>query len=274
MGFVHVKPQMPLGAFVDLLWYNESEPQPHAKERLLPTGEMELVINLNPGGCLIYDRDDPTKFESYGSAVICGAHSSHFIIDTVGQTRVIGAHFRPGGAFPFFRFPAGEIHNAHVALEDVWGGRARALRDRLLACASVEAMLAALGDALLAEAYRPLERHPAVRFALRELGHAPHVRTVTEVTKQIGLSPRRFIEAFSSEVGLTPKVYSRVRRFQEVIRRVRSGQPFEWARIAGDCGYYDQAHFIHDFRSFSGLSPTRYVAQMSQHVNHVPMTEQ
>ena len=99
----------------------------------------------------------------------------------------------------------------------------------------------------------------------------PHTRTVAEVTGLIGLSPRRFIQVFSAEVGLTPKLFCRIRRFQRVVRHIAKEERVEWADVAADCGYFDQAHFIHDFRAFSGINPTTYLAQRTEHLNHVPI---
>lgn len=271
MRFHHYTPAAPLSDFVGLLWSYEGYLQPHKKERLLPDGSMELVINLNEDVERIYDPHDPEKFHTVRGPLVVGAHSEFFVIDTAGQYSVVGAHFKPGGAFPFIGLPASELHNALVSLEDLWGGQAGMLRDRLLEAPSGAARLRVLEGALLAWAADRMQRHPAVAFALREFRGLPHTRTIAEVTGQIGLSAKRFIEVFSAEVGLTPKLYCRVRRFQRVLRAIDIGQPVEWAAVATDCGYFDQAHFIHDFRAFSGLNPTAYLAQRTEHLNHVPL---
>jgi AraC-like DNA-binding protein len=116
----------------------------------------------------------------------------------------------------------------------------------------------------------PPARHPAVGFALRELHHAPG-RTIGQVREQTGVSERRFIELFHRQVGLTPKLYARVRRFQTAIRRIRTGCPVDWTDVALGCGYFDQAHLIHDFRAISGLKPGEYAALRTEHLNHVPI---
>lgn len=84
---------------------------------------------------------------------------------------------------------------------------------------------------------------------------------------------RRFRERFQSEVGMAPKLFARVQRFQAVIGAVHALDEVDWAGIAADCGYFDQAHFIHDFRAFSGLTPTEYLAFKSEHRNHVPLPD-
>ena len=72
-------------------------------------------------------------------------------------------------------------------------------------------------------------------------------------------------------MGLTPKSFSRVQRFQRVLRKVHRLPSIDWADVALECGYYDQAHFIHDFQSFSGFTPTVYAARATEHLNHVPL---
>ncbi len=107
-----------------------------------------------------------------------------------------------------------------------------------------------------------------MRYAVAELGHRSRPRPVAQVAAHIGLSQRRFIEVFRNEVGLTPKAFSRVCRFQHVLGRVETATHVDWTSVAYDCGYFDQAHFIHDFREFAGVSPTRYLRHRASR-NHI-----
>ena len=122
--------------------------------------------------------------------------------------------------FPFFQLPAGEFHNQHLSLDLMWGSAARELRDRLLEAPTPEAKFQILEESLLAHASKPLLRHPAVNFALNEFGDLRRAPSIAEVTGQIGLSSRRFIDVFNDQVGLTPKLFCRVQRFQKVLRRI------------------------------------------------------
>ena len=74
-----------------------------------------------------------------------------------------------------------------------------------------------------------------------------------------------------AKLGLTPKLFCRVSRFQKVIRTAHAHGDINWTQLALDCGYYDQAHFIHDFQSFAGITPSEYLERRTPHVNHVPM---
>jgi len=264
-------PRPPLSHFVEVLWHYNGYQQPHDKERLLPDGSMELVINLREDQVRMYDRRNIGRCLSYPGSIVIGAQSEFFVIDTTEQAAVIGVHFKPGGAFPFFSLPAGELQNEHVALETLWGRDAANLRERLLAAATPDNKFRVLEHYLWRRVTKPLERHPAVGFALREFQQMTGGRSVADVTGQIGLSSRRFIQVFTDEVGLTPKLYCRVRRFQETLRHIGIGQRVDWASVALECGYFDQAHFYHDFRAFSGLSPSAYAAHRTEHLNHVPI---
>lgn len=266
-------PGPPLGRLVESLWLYEGDNLPHGKERVLPDGAMNLIINLREDKLRVYCRQDYGECQTFRGSLLSGAHSEFVVIDTACLETVMGVHFRPGGAFPFFRSPGNELRDTQVSLDALWGSRAAGLRDRLLEAKTAEEKFRILERTLLARAARPLMGHPAVGFALRELQCVPHTRTISEVRRQIGLSPRRFIEAFSEEVGLTPKLFCRIRRFQRVLRAMRSGRRIEWADIALSCGYFDQPHFIHDFRSFSGMNPTAYLAHCGEYANHVPIPD-
>ena len=269
----HYIPRPPLSHFVDVLWLYEGYSQPHDKERLLPDGSMELVINLNEDQTRVYDRHNPTQFQTSRGVALVGVQSEFFVIDTAEQLSVMGAHFKPGGAFPFFKMPAGEFHNQHVSLDLLWGNAAGGLRDQLLEAPTPEAKFEILEESLLAHASKPLARHPAVSFALQAFGDSRRATSVADVTGQIGLSSRRFADVFNNQVGVTPKLFCRVRRFQDVLRRIGMSREIDWTDVALSCGYFDQAHFIHDFRAFSGLSPTAYAAHRTEHLNHVPILD-
>jgi AraC-like DNA-binding protein len=245
-------PGPPLDQFVELLWLYEHA-VPHPRERLLPTGSMELVFVLS---------------SPRAESLVAGAYSQFAVLDTSEPASVLGVHFKPGGAFPFVRMPAGELHNIDVSLDDLWGAAAaREVHARLVAAPTPDAKFALLERALLRQA-TTLERRGAVPWAVRELTRA---RKVGEVTEAIGMSGRGFIEAFRRETGYTPKVFARVQRFQRLLRRVHGCEDVDWPDVALACGYYDQPHLIRDFRAFAGLTPSEYLAARTDHLNHVPM---
>jgi len=264
-------PPAPLAQFVKCFWYWQGAPQTHAKEQLMPNGEPAIIVNLRDEPIRIYEPNDLSRSESFGLAVLSGPRSRPFVIDTEQEDRVFGIEFQPGGSFPFFRIPSSEIADSDVSLDCLWRGSIHELRECLLESPDIDSMFALAQRFLMRQAVRPFELHPGVMFALHRFCARPHSTTVTSVLDRIGLSHRHFAQLFHDQVGLTPKSFSRVQRFQRALRMVHRVQSIHWAGIALDCGYYDQAHFIHDFQSFSGFTPTIYAARATVHLNHVPL---
>jgi AraC-like DNA-binding protein len=259
-------PRAPLDGFVALIWLYEGVSRAHARESVLPSGTTELVINLGEDETRVYDDHDCRRLPG---ALVVGAHARPFVIDTAEQAAVIGAHFHAGGAVPFLGVDAGSLRDRHVPLECLWGVAAvRRLRQQLLESRAPESRLSLLERALVARLRRPPARHPAVAHALGALdGGGVGVQTIVA---EAGYSARRFISLFTDEVGLTPKLYQRVRRFQRLLDRIRHGRR-DWVTLALDSGFFDQAHLIRDFREFSGLTPRRYLASGGEWQNHVPI---
>lgn len=254
-------PRGVLGEFVELLWLYDDHIVPHARERLLPMPTTELVIDLHgPRGVS-------------QATTLVGPHSNYWVLDTSEQQSVIGVHFKIGGAFPFLGVPAGELHNVRTSLDTLWGAGAASVVEQVLSASTPDAKFDVLEAALLRMA-RTFERHPAVAFAVHELSaFAPNARGIAAVTSAVGMCERRFRDRFRSEVGMPPKLFARVQRFQAVIGAVHSLVEVDWAAVAADCGYFDQAHFIHDFRAFSGFTPVEYFALKGEHRNHVPQPD-
>src|SRR6202041_3521783 len=141
------------------------------------------------------------------------------VIETAGLQCMIGVVFRAGGARSLLGASAGEFYNREIPLDLVWGSTSTRLRDQPREATPPPQRFRLLEAALLGAMggrAKPLELHPAVRFGLEQFQGAPHIRSVLDVTRDAGLSRRRFAQLFREQVGLTPKLYCRVHRFQDV----------------------------------------------------------
>lgn len=269
----HYVPGAPLSSFVELFWLYDGYAQPHAKERIMPDGSMELVINLQQDQLRIYDSEHPERCELFAGALLAGPRSRFGIIDTESQASIIGIHFKPGGALPFCSVSGAELQDVTVSAESLWGASGVHLRERLLEAPITRQKFRVLEEWLFERTTKPLARHPAVRFALKRISDSPVFLNVAALADEIGISQRRLLQVFAAEVGLSPKLFSRISRFQQVLRSIHNQHEVDWAEVALSCGYYDQAHFNHDFRSFSGIHPTAYMVRRTDHLNHVPLVD-
>ncbi len=267
-----LRPAPPLDRFVEQLWYWEGMPLAHARDRLLPNGDCALIINLVEDETRSYSGACDEVVQRYPGAVLCGPYSRYFVIDTREQRANVGVGFRPGGTWPFFDPAAEELQNQHVALRDLWGSAGETLRERILAAPTPHAKLLLLEAELLARATRPLQRRAEVDFAIARLSAAPHDHSIARLSEHVGLSARRFTRLFTLQVGMTPKLYARVQRFQRVLEVMQGRAAHDWTTLAQDCGYFDQSHLIRDCRSLSGFTPTELAVRRMGDSDHVPLT--
>ena len=266
--YIAARPSSPmLEPFVEVLWYIEAPP-PYGRERVLPFGAMQLLVNLGEDELRSYHDADHATPRRLRGAGLQGPYASPTVIDTRQQRAMLGVGFRPGGAYPFFAVPASATREDLVELAALWGGDGAVLRERLLEAPTPLAKLQAMEAALLARAVRSLAPDPAMAFAVAALDRGSGVAAVTD---RLGMTPKRLARRFADQVGLSPKRFARVRRFQRLLAAAGGGVDADWARLAVECGYYDQAHLIHDFRAFSGISPTMYRPRSPWARNHVPL---
>jgi AraC-like DNA-binding protein len=257
--FNFYKPNPPLSKFVDRFWLYEGYVPEHKTERILPTGTLELAINLRQNELRFYDAERPEDCSRLSGAIVSGASGRGFTPDTPEETFLIGVHFKPGGAFPFLGLPAGKLADTHVDLETLWGPSAGRLRECLCEARTSTERFLLLHEALLSRLCHGVEQHYAVSAALEMFGKNQARPRVREAAKYLGLSQRRFIQVFKAEVGVTPKLFSRIQRFQQTRTFIQHNPSLNWAELAVDLGYFDQSHFIREFLEFSGFSPTDYI---------------
>jgi len=243
----------------------------HALERILPDGSMTLAVLLEADALRVYEPDGTSRFAPIKGSLICGPHSTFHVIDTQCQASLLTVHFHPGGAFPFFDMPLDEVANRKTPLAELWNGDAGPLRERLLAARSPADKFTVMEVVLGRRLQVGHKQSKAVPFALRQLTEGSAHRSMAALADEIGLSQRRFIQLFRAEVGLTPKAFARVRRFHAVLNRLQDSVEPDWSDVAVDAGYCDQAHFIHEFKEFCGMSPARYHASRGEHLLHLPV---
>jgi len=269
MGLLAIQPAEPLSSLVESIWDCDLPRQAHAYDRLLPSARPQLVINLAQDETRVYD-DQLRCMRNAGAAFDGPSHRS-VLIDTAEQTRILGIVFRAGGAAPFFRERMDAVANAHVDLDALAGGDARTLRQRLLETRDAHARLRFVERWLHAHADAArARRHPTIAHALRLIDAAPATQRMPAIAAHCRMSPRRFGELFREQVGMSPKRYARLQRFHDVVAQVHRRARVDWAGIAVDGGFHDQAHLIHEFRAFAGMTPTAYLARQGPWPTHVP----
>lgn len=249
-------PPPPLSAYVTCMWYRRGAIPGRKREYSMPTGNADLVINLCADRIRVFESaSDQTGILSRG-AIVHGAQTRSFVLDDLKIVHFVGVHFKPGGGC-LLGLPASELTDQHVGLDDLWGTRAYALREQLLACATPQECFSLLERELLARLSARVLVHPVVSSALRACARGSEVSRVAELQRQSGYSERRFQSLFSEAVGLTPKKYLRIKRLAKVLRQLATARA-SLAEIAIDSGYSDQSHLVHDFSDLTRVTPSAY----------------
>jgi AraC-like DNA-binding protein len=261
-------PAPPLGEAIELFWNIETAGVGGApRQAILPDGCAHLVINLSEDRIELYGDIASHRVTALDGSIFFGPRSSPYAFLPPKAT-VIGVLFRPGGVFRLFSTPAEEFRNAQVPLEVITGGNE--LRGQLIAAATPAARFLLLEKFLLRQLDRSLSLHRAVTYAVKAFERDPFL-SVAALLEKLGLSERQFSRVFSEQVGLTPKLFQRVRRFQRTMTSLPLHGKVDWAATATANGYYDQAHFINEFRIFSSVTPSDFVARRILLRNHLPL---
>jgi AraC-like DNA-binding protein len=280
-----------LAPWVQQLWASTSDgnvvevPQ---LEHVLPTGASHVVIRLGETPVTLLDAMKRETPLAVGHCIIGGPRSSFYVKRAAEGGDTVGAQLRPGAAPVLLGVPASELAEQHRSLDETWGSAAHRVREQLSnlevrrslvahapfdhVWACLRARVDVFESALLDQLRRNrLHTHGDwLRCVLTGLeAGAP----LSQLVSHSDISHRAFVTRFRSLVGLPPKVYSRLRRFQRVVNTLGNtplaDKSVSLAQVAVDLGFADQAHLTREFRTFAGLSPAAYRRFAPVSVNHV-----
>ena len=259
-------PLPPLSRFVECLWAVTGTAG-HKRERVLPNGVVEVIINLGSFHKVLA-RDDYSREQLFKHSWVAGIQKRHLVIESLRENDLIGIRFRPGGAYALLGIPMHELSDQVIELDLIQKQRFADLHEQLLEADSAEARFALVEKMLLDALDYERSGHPAVHYLAGHLRAWDGAVRISDLVEQVALSHKRLMRLFERDVGMTPKSLAQIYRFQSALRHIATVSQPDWTRVAVDCGYYDQPHLIHDFRRLSGLTPNEYVAARLPDFNH------
>ncbi|GAA2186258.1 AraC family transcriptional regulator [Micromonospora lupini] len=254
--YVSRVPRPPLDGLIDDLYYLEGVP-PYPRLTLPPMPAALLIVNLGPPFRIRAGTDVETA--EYADGCVITTPTRAFDFGYPVQTRSVGAHVKPWGLAPFLPMPAAELCDRPVTLEQVWGRSATAvLRDRLATAHGPHEMLTLLEEELMRRLCETAGLG-LVRRTSSVIAATSGATAIDDLRVSAGVSSTHLARRFKELIGVTPKRLARTYRFAATVLSIDPAEPVDWADLAGGAGYFDQAHFGHEFRAFTGLTPTRYV---------------
>jgi AraC-like DNA-binding protein len=234
-------PPPALGPFVDRFWYrapgeSAMSAEPH---RVLPDGCLDIVVN---------DRH----------AIVVGAMTRPLLVPPTGDSGMIGVRFKPGMATAFLRIPAADVTDDHAPLDAVWR-EAADVADYVGSALASARGVGRLAELLVARLSRIADVPRDMRAAVERITARGGRIDITRLASSLGVTRQHLARRFATHVGVTPKTLSRVMRMREAIRLAAASR-VNWAAVAADLGYSDQSHLVAEFRSLTGLTPSRWTA--------------
>ncbi|MGB4861500.1 MAG: helix-turn-helix domain-containing protein [Tepidiformaceae bacterium] len=256
---VHRAPHASLAPYVRRMsgWWERTT---FTRRREVPFVGAVLIININ-NRLRVSEPTAPERMTSF-HAFFGGLTTSYVVTESSGYGGGIQVDFTPLGAYLFTGVPAHEFADRVIEYEDFGGIEARILTDQLESTPNWEERFELVEAAILARMARAPRASEGVAWAAARLEAEHGLVSISELTRELGWSPRQLIDGFRREVGLAPKQVARIHRFDRAVKMLTPGTSPCFADIAAACGYYDQAHFAREFREFAGCTPTQHYERL------------
>lgn len=247
-----------LAGLVECIWMFDGR-LAHRRERFYPTGDLDLIVQL----------DVPFHIVEGQPAIACpqtslaGLLLAPLVIETPDtRSRVLVVRLRPAGAFALFGVPLHEFTGSTANLQDLIGRQARRLAERLDEARSDRDRFLLLERWITDRLDGRTSTDPCVAYAVSEIERTGGMAPVHTILDRIDASPKRFTGLFEAQVGVKPKLFSRIVRFRRLTAALRAGDG-SLGQTALAHGYYDQSHMNADFREFAGMPPGQFLAATS-----------
>jgi len=244
-GYARYWPDEDLASFVEHLWTVSWDLETPTVSEVLAHPSVQLVV----------ERD---------ASAVAGVFTGRFARRLEGRGRVLGVKFLPGGFRPFLAGPVSALTDRRASLAEVFGSAADELERCALAAPGPEQAFAVIQEFLRAR--RPVASE-AIRLVGRIVARAATDRRITRVGQLVaewGLGSRQLQRLFDEYVGVRPKWVIQRYRLHEAAERIAASPEHDWAELALELGYADQAHFVRDFRRFVGSSPAAYARSFAR----------
>lgn len=271
MQYVPLVPDSPLSKYVETMFYLDGYCPENSVERLVPDGACSLVIELDGHVRWIADNETLKPTQHFTEGWFSGPHTNYISISALQNTELIAVRFRPGGLYLLLEDRLSEITNRVVPANELLGDEVATLRRMLTDSPTAEQKLGELHEWLERRMNFETKRPEVIDEVINAIQEKPTVNTISDIVADCGFSRKHLVSLFRRYVGLRPKEFQRVLRFNHALAEIQNERPIRWAEISLDCGYSDQAHFVRDFRHFSGMNPTKFLALDTDRVNFFPI---
>jgi AraC-like DNA-binding protein len=257
MNYAEFPPSASLAPFVKCYWMLESDdPGPHERERIFPDGSIEWIFHY---GDLFRKYTGDAHFVIQPRSFFHGQLKRYFELQPTGRIGVFGVRFHPAGLHPFVSFDLSTITDDTLSADQIWPDETTRVELALLYATTEQRV--AFADEFLLKKLQPQRVDETVNACVNTLIRASGNISVDSLASGLAIGRRVLERRFSAAVGLSPKLLARIIRFNRALKLIGDNDFSSFTTVAHEGGFYDQAHFIRDFKDFTGLNPKQYFAE-------------
>lgn len=231
---------------------------PHERERIFPDGCIELIFNH---GDVFRKYDSNTDFHIQPRSFVHGQFKKYFELQATGRIGIFSARFHPAGLQPFITFDVDSFTGRTLSVAEIWGDEGRRLEKEMAACNSYEQQIALLEAFLLNKRNALKIDNAPVEYCVDAILENVGNVSIEQLAGELSISKRQLERRFTAAVGISPKLLARIIRFQNILQLIENKELKNFTTVAYEGGFYDQAHFIKDFKDFTGLNPKQYFSE-------------
>lgn len=257
MRFQYIKPTGLLARHIRYYWILETDDsEGEICERVIPTGNIEWMFHYRK--TFVVKNKVPVY---QPQSMVSGINSNFFDVATRGESGVIAVTFYPHGAANFLRFPLSEIEDTSINLEDIFNIAGKETEEQICLARSQAERIAVIEKFLL-RCFNPVKDNDFrfIKKGVELVNQAKGQISASELSQKLLLTNKSLERKFSALLGKTPKQFIRIVRFQGVIQSFLNPENKQLTRLAYENGYFDQAHFVKDFKALSGYTPKEFLA--------------
>lgn len=257
MNYSEIKPGNSLKQYVKCYYTYQSDSDITFEDTVFPSGCIEIIFNLGTGQ---WQTEAGNEFVTTPPVELWGQIIRPLPVKSIGKNTMLGIRFFPHAAAYFLNEKVDLLTNQVVDFRALFGNAANVLHEKLMETANWSKRVELIEDFLLARlllSERRLSKVAVVTDMMNEIRREDFFDNIENVASRYGFTSRYMQKMFLQYTGLTPKLYSKINRFQNSLKLVTK-KDASLTSIAYDCGYFDQSHFIREFKSFTGLTPSVY----------------
>lgn len=249
----------PLSDYIESIFYYKGFMPDHSIERLVPTGHVFIIFELNGLEYHTFDKDTLKPNGNFRNVWVSGMHKDYLSISAHQDSEMLVIQFKTIGAYPFIKTPIYSLNNKVLNAPEVFGDDILELREQILESENAQIKFKCVENWLM----QIFDSSKIPKRDILDVYLQLKTKQYTECSQIIASYPKtqkHLISQFKTYFGLTPKVFHRIFRFNEILKNIKDKHNLLWSDIAYEFGYADQSHFIKEFKQFSGFNPQEFIS--------------